>query len=95
MADFLSVRGGHWSGRRHNWGGTGGTPDGKDGEIWVRMGKFYFQPWVGRGATTGVFGRRYVENKGLELAPREVHRSEHANGEFQKSAFLRGVKLRQ
>src|SRR5450759_1380520 len=38
MADFLSVRGGHWSGRRHNWGDSGGTPADKDGEIRVRMG---------------------------------------------------------
>ena len=31
MADFLSVRGGHWSGRRHNWGDSRGTPEDKDG----------------------------------------------------------------
>ena len=67
------------------------TPEGKDGEIRVRMGKFYFQPWVGRGATTGVFGRGYAENKRLRLAPREEHRSEHANGEFRRRDFLRGV----
>ena len=52
-----------------HWGDFGGTPHGKDGEIRVRMGKFIKQPWLGRGWTTGVFSRRYVENKGLSLAP--------------------------
>jgi hypothetical protein len=52
-----------------HWGDSGGTPEGKDGEIRVRMGKFKSQHQLGRGATTGVFGRVYVENKGLELAP--------------------------
>jgi hypothetical protein len=31
MAEYLSVRGGHWSGRRNNWGDSGGTPEDKDG----------------------------------------------------------------
>ena len=52
-----------------HWGDSGGTPADKDGEIRARMGKSRFQPWVGRGAATGVFGRGCVETKGFELAP--------------------------
>jgi hypothetical protein len=46
------------------------------------MGKFTKQPWLGRGAATGVFSRGYVEKKGLVLAPQEEHRSEHGFGEW-------------
>ena len=52
-----------------NWGETGGTPPGKDEEIWVRMIKFTFHVRLGRAATTGVFCKGYVEKKGLKLAP--------------------------
>ena len=37
------------------------------------MGKFTEQPWLGRGAATGVFCKGYVERKGLELAPQSGH----------------------
>src|ERR1019366_207947 len=52
-----------------HWGETGGTLGDKDKEIRVRMGKFTKQPWCARGATTGVFSKRCVGNKGLRLAP--------------------------
>jgi len=52
-----------------HWGDSGGTPADKDGEIRVRMGNSRFQPWLGRGAATGVFSRGCVETKGFELAP--------------------------
>jgi hypothetical protein len=35
-----------------HWGDSGGTPEGKDGEIRVRTGKFKFHPWLGCGAPT-------------------------------------------
>ena len=52
-----------------HWGDSGGTPAGKDGEIRVRMGNSQFEPPHGRGATTGVFSREYVETKEVSVAP--------------------------
>ena len=54
---------------REALGGFWGTPEGKDGEIWVRRGNSKFEPRRGRGSATGVFSRGYVENKGDSLAP--------------------------
>ena len=51
-----------------HWGDSGGTRDGKDGEIRVRTGKFTKQTCRGRGAPTGVLCRGCVENKGVRLA---------------------------
>ncbi len=55
--------------RAKHWGETGGTLGGKDKEIRVRTGKLRFQARRGRSATTGVFSKVRVENKGLNLAP--------------------------
>jgi hypothetical protein len=72
-------------------GDSGGTPEGKDGEIRVRMGKFYCQPWLGRGATTGVFGRGCVETKGLKLAPQVKQRVFHAGETLAKLLIPDGL----
>jgi hypothetical protein len=56
-----------------HWEDFGGTPEGKDGEIRVRMGKSTSEPLHGRNAATGVFCRGYVENKGDVLAPHTGH----------------------
>jgi hypothetical protein len=63
-----------------HWGETGGTPERKDGEIRVRMGKSKFQPWLGRGAATGVFGKGCIETKGFKLAP-QVRRRYNSESE--------------
>ncbi len=52
-----------------HWGDSGETPEGKDGEIRVRTGKFRFQPWLGLDAATGAFTNGCVETEGLVLAP--------------------------
>src|ERR1019366_7293326 len=64
-----------------HWGETGGTLGDKDKEIRVRMGKFTKQPWSARGATTGVFSKRCVGNKGLSLAPRMCQTSRRLSGD--------------
>jgi hypothetical protein len=77
LHDGLRARRRSWSssslGLREDWGESGGTPRGKDGEIRVRMGNSAFQPWLGHDAATGVFSIGCVETKGLKLAPRERH----------------------
>jgi hypothetical protein len=41
------------------------------------MGNSTLQPWLGRGAATGVFSRVFVETKGFELAPQVEQRVFH------------------
>jgi len=37
------------------------------------MGKFTFQPWLGRDAASGVFCKGCIETKGVRMAPQLGH----------------------
>jgi hypothetical protein len=54
---------------RTTGGTSGGTLRDKDEEIRVRMGKFGFQPRLGRSAPSGLLSSTCIENKGFILAP--------------------------
>lgn len=57
----------------------------------IQFANSRFGPQFGRGAASGVSSNGCVGNKGVGVAPREEHRSEHGFGECEAAQILQAV----